>query len=73
MMQLKISALESVCSQMPSLQESYFLFYLETSVHHHPLVFMPLTAATVRLDQEPQHLGVMNAPAFMELKLFEAF
>lgn len=46
MMQLNISALEFVYSQMPSLPGSY-LFYFETSIHHRPLVFRPLTAATV--------------------------
>lgn len=37
--QLNISALEFVCSQMPSLRGSYFLFYLETSIYQHPIFF----------------------------------
>lgn len=37
--QLNTSALEFVCSQMPGLRGSSFLFYLEIPIHQHPLVF----------------------------------
>lgn len=39
MMQLNISALEFVCKQMPSFRGGYFLFYLETSILQHPVIF----------------------------------
>lgn len=39
MIQLNTWALEFACSQMPGLRGSSFLFYLEISIHQHPLVF----------------------------------